>query len=173
MFRSTNKPINQIVGVSLLCALNIVLSQFSIQLTPIIKLSISSITIAVSCSLFELKYNLIAAIFLDTINYLLHPTGPYMPLFMLNGFAIVLIYHYFFYQKKASWLRCLYARLLVSVVVDGCMTTLWLYILYQVPLSTLFSTRIPVQLALFPIHFLLLKLVLTALNRQQNLNQIG
>lgn len=65
----------------------------------------------------------------DTISYLLHPTGPYFPGYMLTTMLGTLLYALFLYRAKCSVLRIFLAKLSTNVL-NVTLGALWSAILY-------------------------------------------
>ncbi len=155
------KDVKVLVGVSLFCALNVILNMFSIQLTPMLKISFGSIAVAASCYFYGPYPNMIAAFILDTVNYLLRPVGPYQPWWMINAVVTAFLYALFFYkQEKISVLRCLLARLSVVLIVNLFLNPLWLSMLYGDSFWVLLSARIVKNILMFPIDVAVLYLTM-------------
>ncbi len=65
----------------------------------------------------------------DTISYLMHPTGPYFPGYMLTTMLGTLLYALFLYRAKVSVLRIFLAKLSTNVL-NVTLGALWSSILY-------------------------------------------
>lgn len=164
MFKENVKDIKNVrvlVGVSLFCALNVILNMFSIQLTPMIKISFGSIAVAASCYFYGPYPNMIAAFVLDTVNYMLRPVGPYQPWFMISSVMIAVLYSLFFYkQEKIGFIRCAFARLSVILIVNLVLNSLWLSMMYGNAFWVLVSERVLKNVLMFPIEAFILYLTM-------------
>ena len=155
------KDVRVLVGVSLFCALNVILNMFSIQLTPMLKISFGSIAVAASCYFYGPYPNMIAAFILDTVNYILRPTGPYQPWFMINAVVIALLYALFFYkQEKIGVLRGALARLSVVLIVNLFLNPLWLSMMYGDSFWVLLGARVIKNIVMYPIDVFVLYLTM-------------
>ena len=155
------KDVRVLVGVSLFCALNVILNMFSIQLTPMLKISFGSIAVAASCYFYGPYPNMIGAFILDTVNYILRPTGPYQPWFMINAVVIALLYALFFYkQEKIGVVRCALARVSVVLIVNLFLNPLWLSMMYGDSFWVLLSARVIKNIVMYPIDVFVLYLTM-------------
>ena len=146
-----------LVGVSLFCALNVVLNLYSIQLTSTIKISFASLTVAASCYFYGPCPNVVAAFVLDVVNYVMKPTGPYQPWFAVSAMVVALIYGLLFYkQEKVSFTRIVIARILYMVVVNLMLNSLWLSMMYGDSWFALVGARLFKNIAEFPFQVALL-----------------
>ena len=155
------KDVRVLVGVSLFCALNVILNMFSIQLKTMLMISFGSIAVAASCYFYGPYPNMIAAFVLDTINYMLRPVGPYQPWFMISAVVIAVLYSLFFYkQEKIGIIRCALARLSVILIVNLVLNSLWLSMMYGNAFWVLVSERILKNVLMFPIEAFVLYLTM-------------
>ena len=74
----------------------------------------------------------------------------------MNG----LIYGFFLHRRRPNWQRLVLAVLFQTVISNIILNTLWINILYQTPIVVLLAGRIPQNLIMAPIRFLLLYFVL-------------
>lgn len=65
----------------------------------------------------------------DTISYLMHPTGPYFPGYMLTTMLGTLLYALFLYRARVSVLRIFLAKFSTNVL-NVTLGALWSSILY-------------------------------------------
>jgi hypothetical protein len=72
---------------------------------------------------------LVAAV-TDTLNFLLFPSGPYFPGYLLSEMVAALIYSLFLYRKKITVLRLFGAKFLVNYLCNVLMGCLWSQMLY-------------------------------------------
>lgn len=89
----------------------------------------------------------------DVIGYFLFPSGlAFFPGFTLSAFLTGIIYGLFLYKRPKTVLRISLAVLVVSVVVDLGLNTLWLSILYDRAWTVFFLTRLIRTLIWFPVQ---------------------
>ena len=95
----------------------------------------------------------------DTISYLLHPTGPYFPGYMLTTMLGTLIYALFLYRTQVTVVRIFLAKLCTNVL-NVTLGALWSAILYSKGYLYYASTSLvknaimlPVQAAMLAVFF--------------------
>lgn len=76
----------------------------------------------------------------DTITYLLHPTGPYFPGYMLTTMLGNFIYALFLYRAKPSVPRVFFAKLLTNIQ-NVLLGSLWDHILLDKAYLLTMTTR--------------------------------
>lgn len=159
------KKVTSLCATAMLLALKSVVSLFRIQISNILEIGFSHLVSGITAFYYGPVMAGFAGILGDTIEYLFRPTGPYFPGFALNEFVIGFVYGSFFYKKKITLSRVILARLCVVLLVEVCMTPLWLNILYGKAFIALVSARITSQIIKFPIDCILLYTLLKNMQR--------
>lgn len=166
---SSLKNAKVLAGISLFIALTVVLNSFTIQLSPLLRISFGNLAVAASCYFFGPIPNMLAGPIIDFFGYILRPVGPYQPWFMINAILMAFIYASFFYKKdKVKITHCIFARFLVVVICNMCLNSLWLSMLYGDTFWSLFEARIVKNIALFPIDVFLLYTVMKISQRMKS-----
>lgn len=156
------KNLRSLVGMSMLLALSVVLSFFSIQLTESVKLSIGFIVTAMLGMLYGPVAGAFAAGTGDLIKYLIKPTGPYFFGYTLTAMLGGIIYGMFFYKSKCTVGRAITAKCSVTLLLNCLLNTYWTHLLYGSPFLTLVIPRTIKNLITLPFEIILLYLTLTA-----------
>ncbi|MCF0259272.1 MAG: folate family ECF transporter S component [Erysipelotrichaceae bacterium] len=153
--------IRVLCGISMFVALNLVLSAFKVSLSSTLRISFTFLATGASCYFFGLFPNLAAAFVCDALGWMIHPDGPYMPLFALTAMLEAAIYSFFFYGRdKIGAGRVIAAKGLTTVLSNLILHPLILSFMYQTPFWVTFSTRLVKNAVLFPVEVFLLYLVL-------------
>ncbi len=127
---------------AMLIALNVILTRyFSIQ-TQFLRIGFGFLPVAIFSMLFGPVPGAIAATMGDLIGFFLFPNGMFFPGFTFSAFVQGLIYGLFLYKKDLSWLRIALCSLCVILVVDVCMNTAWLSILYHQAVNLIIVPRL-------------------------------
>lgn len=96
----------------------------------------------------------------DIIGMILVPSpAPYFPGFTLSAFLTVFIYGLILRKNPDSIIRVAIAVLIVSVVVDLGLNTLWLSILYKKAWTVFFASRLVKVLILYPVQVVVISLL--------------
>lgn len=89
----------------------------------------------------------------DVVGYFLFPSGSaFFPGFTISALMSGIIYGIFLYKKPKSLIRVTLAVLVISIVVDLGLNTLWLSMLYDKAWMVLFVTRILKTAIMFPVQ---------------------
>ena len=137
------KNTKMIVFLGLMIALNIALTNVA-KLIPganIVRISVAFIAISASAMMYGPIWAGVAAALADLISFLLFPAGTFFPGFTLSAFIAGALFGLLLYEHKPSILRALIASLLVIVVVDVSLNTVWLFLL--IPGKTLLALFVP------------------------------
>ncbi len=98
----------------------------------------------------------------DTISYLLHPTGPYFPGYMLTTMLGNLIYSLFLYRTRVSVVRVFLAKLLTNIL-NVTLGALWSAILYEKAYLVVAGTSLVKNAIMLPVQAIMLCLLFAAL----------
>ncbi len=136
-------------------ALSVVLGYFTIEIGSFIKIGFSTIANQFVYYLFGPAFGCAFGGALDILKYLVKPTGEFFPGFTLTAMTGGLLYGFFFYKKPISLVRVLTAELVVSIVCNILMSTLWLSMLYGKGFMVLLPMRAMKNLIMWPINSIL------------------
>lgn len=160
------KKLNVVVFCGLMCALALVLNQVaSVSVGPYIRIGISMLPNQVIDCLFGPAIGGIFGACLDILKYLIKPDGAFFPGFTLSAFLGGVIYGTALYKKKVTVLRVFVATLLVKIVVNLVLNTLWLNLLYGKAFLAILPGRIVSNAVMLPIDTALTYFVLLAMER--------
>lgn len=154
----------------LLLASSIVLSRFLSIHTPIVKIGFSFIPRILSAMLLGPWWTILISGLNDLIGALMFPTGAYFVGYTITAIVGGVIYGFLLNKaynmtNKKFLLRLILACLLVSIVCNLCLNTLWIYVTTKKAVAIITPTRIIKESILLPIkivimqglHFTLLK----------------
>lgn len=171
----------KVVITAILLALQIVLSRFLSIKTPIMKLSFAFIPTMICATWFGLKYVLILNVLGDLIGATLFPTGPFFIGYTISTAIAALIYGLLLYKKdpmkmsnKQFIIRTIISVVLVGIIINIGLNTLWTSITSGKAFMALLSTRVVKNLITIPVHiiiFLLVEKVLTKFYRRYLLKE--
>lgn len=139
-----NHKSTKVVLIALLIALNIILVRFaSLNLGPLLRINLGFISIAIMGILFGARSAAIGAALADFIGAIIFPTGgAYFPGFTLSALISGFIYGKMFYGHKLSISRIVLSNLLIIVIVQLLLNTLWLSMMTGKAFIVLISTRV-------------------------------
>ncbi len=150
--------------LSLLTAIEIVLSRFlSISMWNI-KIGFSFVPVVVAAILYgPLAAGAIAAL-ADFIGAILFPIGTYFPGFTLTAFLTGCVFGLFLH-KKQGWLQIIAAIGINQFILSLFLNTLWISILYGSPYAPLLATRIIQCLLLIVVQLICIPAIAKLLER--------
>ena len=146
------KSVKTITAMAMFAAIGIILGSLTIHIGDFIKIGFSSIANQFVYYLFGPAVGGFYGGALDILKYLVKPTGVFFPGWTLSAMIAGVIYGCFFYKKKLSIGRVLAAELVVSVVCNIFLGTLWLTIMYEKGFVALLPVRILKNLAMWPVN---------------------
>lgn len=151
----------QIAILGILMALGLVLSRVSIPLGPSNRLSFGFIVNAMIGILYGPWVAGFAAAGKDLLQTFLFGVqgGSFFIGFTLTAFVGSFIYGWFLHREKVTWKHVLAAVILNTVLTNLVLNTLWIYLLYKTPVIVLLASRIPQNLIMAPIRFIVIYLI--------------
>ena len=146
------KKVPALAACAMFAALAMILNSVaSISIGPYIKIGFSAIPNQLVDYLFGPVTGSLFAGVLDIVKYVLKPDGAFFFGFTFNAMLAAFIYGCFYYQKKLPVWRVLLAKLIVILVVNVFLNTLWLDMLYGKGFLVLLPARAVKNLIMWPI----------------------
>lgn len=156
------KSTQNIVLCGLLGALSIVLGMVaSISIGPYIRIGFSGLPNRLVDFLFGPVVGCFFGGTLDVLKYFMKPEGSFFFGFTFNAMLSGIIYGSILYKKPLSIKRVICAELLVKVVVNCLLGTLWLSMLYGKAFSIMLPVRALKNAIMLPIDSAILFFALT------------
>ena len=153
-----------LVMMSLLIALEIILSRFLSISAWNIKIGFSFVPVVIAAILLgPVQAGLVGAL-ADFIGAILFPIGAYFPGFTLTAFLTGLVYGLFLHESQKP-IRIVGAVLINQLILSLCLNTLWISILYGSPYGPLFVTRIVQTLILTAVQLVTITVLVRILPR--------
>ena len=119
-----------VITMALLIAIEVVLTRFLSFNTQFLRIGFGFLPVAVMGMMYGPVWAGIGYAIGDVLGMLIFPSGPYFPGFTLSAFLTGLVYGLLLYKKEVTWQRTLIASMIISVVINLGLDTLWLSILY-------------------------------------------
>ncbi len=120
----------QLVLLALLMAIQVVISFFYIPVFDNIRIYFTYFVTMLVAIIFKPTTALIYAVIEDLVAFFIYPTGPFFIGYTLTAALSMLIY-ILFLNKKVSLLRIFLAKLLVNLLINVLLGSLWSMILYS------------------------------------------
>ncbi len=155
-----------LTSVGVLLAIQMLLSSFGVfQLTESVKISLAHLALVPTAILFGPVAAGIQGALSDILGYLLRPSGPYFPGFTLTALLTGVLYGLLLYKTQRKYWQIVAARLLVVVLVNIGLNTVFLAMLYGPAQWAALPLRIAKNALLFPIDCVLLGSVCRVVER--------
>lgn len=153
----------QIAVLGVLMGLRIALSRLSIMIGPNNRLAFGFIIASIIGMLFGPWVAGIAGVGTDLLTTFLFGVqgGPFFIGFTITAFVGGAIYGLFLHRQEVKWYHILLAVLFNSVITNLVMNTIWVNLLFSTPIKILLATRIPQNIIMAPIRFIIIHLALT------------
>ncbi|MGY3749937.1 folate family ECF transporter S component [Vagococcus acidifermentans] len=145
-----------IATMGLLMALQMILTRFLAIQLPFLRISFSFIPTVMMGLLFGPLLAGVGTTLADFIGITLFPvTGSYFPGFSVSAFLTGAIYGLFFHKRDISWRSAFISNLLIMVIIDIILNTLWLYLMMGPVAIANLPLRIGKALLQFPVNVFL------------------
>ncbi len=153
----------KIILTAIFLAMLIVLSRFLSVKTPIMKISFGFVPTMICAIWLGPKWTILLNVLGDLIGAILFPTGPYFVGYTISTAIAGAIYGVFLYKKEADSytekqfvLRLIVSTVLVAVISNMLLNTLWTSITTGKAFKVLFLTRFIKQIAMIPVHIIVI-----------------
>lgn len=154
---------------ALLLTLSIVLSRFLSIKTPILSITFNFVPLMLAGMWLGPKHTVIIAGLSDLIGAILFPFGEFFIGFTISSIVTGLIYGLVLYKKEGEYskkeliIRLVIASVLVILIVNTCLNTLWLVIMYNKAFFVLFISRIVKEIIMIPVQVITMFIITQAL----------
>ena len=160
------KLVSTITTCAMFGAMSIVLNQLAtIRVTPNLKIGFGALPNELVDYLFGPVVGSLFGGGMDIIKFMLKPDGGFMPGFTFNAMLAAFIYGLFLYKKPLSLKRMLAAKLVVAVLCNILLGTLWLSMINGKGYLALLPARAVKNLIQWPVDSLIFFLVAKTLEQ--------
>lgn len=158
------KQVRTITTMAMFAAISIVLGYFTVHIGQVLKIGFSTIAGQFVYYLFGPVAGALFGGSLDVLKFFIRPTGePFFPGWTVGAVVAGILYGIFFYKKPLTLRRVLVAELVVALVCNVFLGTLWLNIMYGKGFLALLPIRAFKNLVMWPVNSLLFYTIAKAL----------
>jgi len=151
------RRVRSLVTAAMLLAVQVVLGFVAaIPIGPDIRISFGYLALSLAGALLGPAVAPVNGALADVIGFVIRPTGPYFPGFTITGLVSGLIYGVMLYRRSVTLKRLLVTKLLIDVVCNLLLNTLWLNMLYGKAFFALLPARALKNLLQYPVDVLLM-----------------
>ena len=151
--------VKKLIQISLLIAIEIILTRFCSIQTPIVRIGFGFLPIAIIGMMYGPLSAGVAYAIGDLLGVALFPTGSFFPGFTITAFLTGIVYGVFLYNKPKTWPRIIGAVLTVCLVINLGLDTLWLSILMGKGYIALLPTRIMKAVLMIPVQTFIIGII--------------
>ncbi|MBE7015842.1 MAG: folate family ECF transporter S component [Ruminococcaceae bacterium] len=158
---------------SIMVAMYVVLDMLQIPLAPQIVISFSFIPIAVTGWMFGIIPAMIVGGISDILSFLIKPTGAFFPGFTVTSILTGAVFGLVLYKAggKSIWLKSILSKLLVTILLNIGLNTLWTSILTGKAYIAILYGRIVKNAVMLPVEIILMALLIFLLSKHKVLNK--
>ena len=157
---------------AMLAAVSIILSYFKIPLSPLIEIRFTTLPLAIAGFLFGPAIGGIVGLLADVGGYIIAPTGPFFPGFTISAIISGAIYGLILHHHEFSIKRIFIAQVIIVLVVNLMLNSLWLSMLYGKAFMVAISARLFKEIIMLPINTALVSLVLMAIGERSVIKKV-
>ena len=151
--------VKKLIQISLLIAIEIILTRFCSINTPIDRIGFGFLQSAIIGMMYGPLSAGVAYAIGDLLGVALFPTGSFFPGFTITAFLTGIVYGVFLYNKPKTWPRIIGAVLTVCLVINLGLDTLWLSILMGKGYIALLPTRIMKAVLMIPVQTFIIGII--------------
>lgn len=151
--------VRSLTGGAMLTGISAILNRFTIVLTPYLRISFAFLAVALTGMFYGPFLAGMMGVVVDLLRYMVVGGGQYFPGFTLNEFLVGFLYGFFLYRKPVTIGRVFLAKLAVMLLINFCLTPLWMSILYGDSFIVLLSARILKNFIMLPVETAMLYVV--------------
>jgi ECF transporter S component (folate family) len=169
------KKTQTIAILSILIAMNVLISSVYIPVAPGLRIYATFFVIAIAGVVGGPATAIFYGFICDILGVIIHPSGPFFIGYTITTMLSSMIYALFLYKQKITIAKLLMAKLLVNLLCNVTLNSIWNYILFDKAFIYFVSKSIIKNIVLLPIEvfllYVLFKLLLNTLNRLKYTNQ--
>ena len=164
--------IKKIIISALLLAASIVINRFLSVNTSILSIGFTFVPLMFSGIILGPKYSLVIAGLSDLIGALLFTFGSYFIGYTISSILTGLVYGLFLYNKeefvfnKKFLIKLLIAILIVCILINGVLNTIWIIMTVKKASYAIIPTRVVKQLIMIPVMFITMSSLTKLLEKQ-------
>lgn len=153
-----HSPTTVIVCISLLVALNVILTRFLSINTTFLRIGFGFLPVAIAGAAFGPFWAAVCGAVGDVLGMMIFPSGEYFPGFTLTAILTGITFGIFLHRRY-SLLKNVLACCFVCLVLNLCLDTLWLSIMYGEGYLVLLPARLIKSAINIPVYAALVHIV--------------
>lgn len=162
------KNIKVMVFLAMFITMEVILTRFLSIQTPLVRIGFTFLPIALSAMMFGPVLAGLAAAAADLLGMILFPAGAYFPGFTLTAFLTGATYGVFLHNKSQTLLRVGLSAVVVSMVINLGLDSVWLWMITGKGFLAILPARIIKCMIMLPIQVIVIQVVSNYLNPIMN-----
>jgi riboflavin transporter len=160
------RHLRALVTAAMLLAVQVLLGMVAaIPIGQSIRISFGYLALSTTGMLLGPVASMINGALADVLGAVIHPIGPYFPGFTLTGLVSGAIYGVMLYDRDLSLKRVLITKLMIDVICNLVLNTLWIDLLYGKAFFVILPARVLKSVLQYPVDVILLYPLLKAARR--------
>lgn len=162
MFKQSAKNLRStryLAIMAIFIALKVAQSGFFLPVGENLRISFGYLLISVEACIIGPIPALVSGFVTDIIGFIVFPSGAFFPGYTLSAMLNCFIFAIFLYQTRITIFKLFTARLLINVLINATLGSLWTSMLYSKGFTYYFSVSIMKNMMLLPLEVFLLILV--------------
>jgi len=143
VFSPMKLSVRDLARLALLVALDVIFSRVLAINTPLFKIGIGFLAIAMAGHLYGPLVGAGAAALSDLIGAILFPVGAYNPVFTLTAGLMGFVLGFFMHREKVTLRHTVPAALIYSVGLSWLLNSFWIYYFYGATYTAQLQVRLP------------------------------
>lgn len=164
--------VNNLVLCSLFIAVKVVLSAYSIQVSPYLVISFSFLASAAIGLLFGPIVGGLCGGITDIISFMVRPLGPFNIVFTFLAVLSGSVFGFFLYKKEVTVTRCIITEVFMMVFINILANTYLMSVMYGKGFMALIYPRLIKNLCQLPVNVFLLYTSMTILKKIDKANSV-
>lgn len=144
----------KIIHISLLIAITIILERIFVIETPIVRLSMRFLPIAISAIMYGPLVGGVTAALADIMGMMLFPKGVLFFGFTITAFITGMIFGLFLYKKEITFRNITLSALFIAIIPNLILNSIWIAILTGKAFSVIMYPRIFKSVVMIPIQII-------------------
>ncbi|RCX20129.1 ECF transporter S component (folate family) [Anaerobacterium chartisolvens] len=148
-----------IISIGLLISIEVILTRFLSIQTPILRIGLGFIPIALSAMLFGPLAGALTGALADITGMMVFPQGAYFPGFTLSACLTGFVYGIFLHNNPRSLIKTVIAVFIIVAFIDLGLNTLWLSIITGKGALVLAAQRLVKGIVMLPVQVIFIQAV--------------
>lgn len=164
------KKVNYLAIMAIFIALKVITDGMFLPIGENLRISFGYLLIAVESCIIGPIPALISGFITDIVAFMIYPFGSFFPGYIISSMFNCFIFAVFLYQTKITVTKLFLSRLIINVISNAFLGSLWSSMLFSKGFEYYFSISIVKNLVLLPLEVFLLyavfKLILPMLEKK-------